>query len=728
MDLLVNELLEFKKANGESEVERILWVDENNNVLFTINIDSDSALPIIRTGKEINEAFENEELIKMNNDPYIRFIDEDNLSEKDKEIRDKAWKIIEKIVSKKNEPDIFYRIHRGALVKSVMEEHKVSKAMLYKYLRRYWQRGKNKSALIPDYVNSGAKGKERVAGEKKRGRPRKNVDITGLGINVDKSTKKIFRLAINKYFHTQKENSLVKAYELMLRNFYSEDYLYENGIRKSILIPEEERPSFTQFKYWYEKEVDIKKALTKRKGSKKFELLHRSVLGKSDTDVYGPGSLYQIDATVGNFYLVSRYNADWIIGKPVIYAVIDVFSRLITGIYVGLEGPSWIGAMMALANAATDKVKYCKEYEIDINEEEWPCRFLPEAIIGDRGEMESKKVKNLINSLQVDIKNTPPYRADWKGIIEKHFDVTNEIVKPFVPGYVDTAYRERGTKDYRLDAKLDIYEFTQIIIQCVLSHNKEQYMDYFTRSEDMIRDNINPIPNELWNWGIKNRSGRLRSFPEDIVKLNLMPEDSITVTEKGIKFKRLHYSCDSAVKEMWFEKARNKGSWKLPMSYDPRNLNYIYLRSEDGRSFEKCFLLESQERYFNKCMEEIDYLIEMEKLNKKTSLGKEQQAKVNLIDFIEDVVNKAQEKRSVELKPRESKASKLKNIKQNRKEEKMVNRDREAFELGEISIRQDAEITMLNSQENLAENLEYPDDIELLMRKQKERLNGKRRT
>lgn len=727
MNLLVNQLISFKKSNGENETERIIWIDENNVILFTININFSNALPMIRTRKEINEAFENQELIKIDNDPYLTFIDEENLSDKDKVIRDKAWQIIEKIAGKENEPDIFYKIHRGPLVKRMLQEHDVSKAMIYKYLRRYWQRGKNKNALLPDYINSGAKGKERTAGEKKRGRPRKNTDVTGLGINVDERTKKIFRIAINKYFYTQKENSLTKAYDLMIRDFYTADYLYENGIRKSILVSEEGRPTITQFKYWYEKEIDIKKALMKRKGTKKFELLHRAILGKSDTDVYGPGSIYQIDATVGNFYLVSRYNDDWIIGKPVIYAVIDVFSRMITGIYVGLEGPSWIGAMMALANAASDKVKYCREYQINITEENWPCRFLPEVIIGDRGEMESKKVKNLINSLQVDIKNTPPYRADWKGIIEKHFDVTNEIVKPFVPGYVDTTYRERGTKDYRLDAKLDIYEFTQIIIQCALTHNKEHYMDSFTRNEDMIKDNVNPIPIEIWNWGIRNRSGRLRSFPEDIVKLNLMPEDNITVTEKGIKFKQMYYSCDTAIKEMWFERARNVHSWKLSISYDPRNLNYIYLRSDDGRNFEKCFLLESQQRYFNKSMDEINYLIEMEKSNKKNNAGKVQQAKVNLIDFIEDIVSKAEEKRTGELNPKESNASRLKNIKQNRREEKMINREKEAFELGEESEKHEGEVVILNTKENIVEDLEYPEDIELLLRKQKERLNGRKR-
>ncbi len=70
----------------------------------------------------------------------------------------------------------------------------------------------------------------------------------------------------------------------------------------------------------------------------------------------GPGAKYQIDATVGDIYLVSQFDRSDIIGRPVMYFVMDSYSRMVTGMYVGLEGPSWAGAMMAIENAASDKV------------------------------------------------------------------------------------------------------------------------------------------------------------------------------------------------------------------------------------------------------------------------------------------------------------------------------------------------------------------------------------
>jgi len=35
----------------------------------------------------------------------------------------------------------------------------------------------------------------------------------------------------------------------------------------------------------------------------------------------------------------------------------------------------------------SDKVEFCKKYDIEISEEEWPCKHLPDIIIADRGEL-----------------------------------------------------------------------------------------------------------------------------------------------------------------------------------------------------------------------------------------------------------------------------------------------------------------------------------------------------
>jgi Integrase core domain/Mu transposase, C-terminal len=740
-ELFVNDLIEWLQESDSKLIERIIWIDEDYSQAFVIDINSSKGFPEVRTVSSIKEAIGNGHALKLKSDPWSTIIREENISEKDKEIRENAWGIISFLVAQ--EPSIYYRHLRGQLIQDVMEEYnkdkdkdKLREKRIYNYLRKFWQRGKIKNALLPDYVNSGGRGKAKASGEKKRGRPRKysHDQEIGTGVNVAEEDKKIFRFAIAKFYNNSKENFLTTAYNLMIKEYYYEDFYYdENGVRKSILIPPDKRPTLTQFKYWYEVEqTDIRKTLISRKGSRKYALEHRAITGTSQMETNGPGSRYQIDATIADVYLISEYNRNWIIGRPIIYVVIDVFSRMITGVYVGLEGPSWAGAMMALANAATDKVQFCREYGIDISEDEWSCKHIPDAILGDRGELAGMKVETLIPNLNVRIENAASYRADWKGLVERQFRIIHGYVKPFVPGYIDTDFRQRGGHDYRLDGRLDIEEFTKIIIYLILQRNNHDYLSNYSRDEMMIADDINSIPRELWEWGIANRSGRLRTFPEDIIKLNLMPTGQATITARGIKFKGIYYTCDKARKEFWFEKSRtgllSKSEKSLNVSYDIRQLNYIYLRSPDGRDFEKCFLLDSQQRYSDKNLYDIEYLQAYEELQKQKTQGKQLQQKVDLIANIESIVSKAKEETEEVLDDKISHRKKVADIRDNRAFEKEKRRESERFELAKQdkqNIVEDANNQpKAETEDSEASKSLQPDHMNLLKRKRKERKRG----
>lgn len=487
------------------------------------------------------------------------------------------------------------------------------------------------------------------------------------------------------------------------------DYFMNNSGEDSYL----RIPSLGQFKYWFYKNRNYKKEISTRYGSNRYEQRHRKIVGNTLMDVSGPGSLYQIDATVADVYVVSEFNRNWIIGRPVLYMVLDSFSRMIVGFYVGLEGPSYIGAAMALASVVKDKLELCKEYGVEINEEEWPVRNLPDNIIADRGEMEGKNIESLIENLGVGVKVTPPFRADWKGCVEQNFRLINLRTKPLLPGKVDSTFRERGDKDYRLDAKLTIKEFIQIIIKTILYHNNHNVLKEYDRNKYQIDDDVKPIPIQLWNWGIENMSGRLKSFPEDIVLLNLMPSADAVFTSKGLKFKGMYYSSKRLIEEGLFEKARNNGRWKVKVCYDPRNLNNIYIKSKNGREFDKCFLLNGQERYKDRTLEDINYLMEMEKLDKEVLKEQDIKAKLNLMSDIENIVKDA--KSSCEYTG-DSNNKRLKGIDDNRRIEKRVNREKEYFEL-------DMNIEEVKRRDDGFKD-KVLDELELLKQKQKRGLSN----
>ncbi|MFX5862056.1 transposase, partial [Acinetobacter baumannii] len=75
------------------------------------------------------------------------------------------------------------------------------------------------------------------------------------------------------------------------------------------------------------------------------------------------------------------------VGRPTIYLVADVFSRMVVGFYIGFENASYVTAIQALQFAMTDKVELFKQYGYEITHDVWPCIGLPAAILADRGEL-----------------------------------------------------------------------------------------------------------------------------------------------------------------------------------------------------------------------------------------------------------------------------------------------------------------------------------------------------
>jgi hypothetical protein len=716
----------IRKTDSGNLRERILWINSENDLVALIDIDSHNAFPYFISKSLLDELLSSENIEMSMDDPWAIAIDKDSLSEKDKKIRDSAWTAIKDIVAVSNEPNIFYRIGRYEFVRKACDEHNLTPMTVYKYLRKYWQRGKIENALLPDYGNCGGQGKQKKVGDKKLGRPKKNSSDPeiGIGVNVNEDTKKVFRGALSKFYSSEKSKPLETAYNEMLKNFFEADFRYEDGKRYSILVPQNQRPTIRQFKYWAKKELDPVETEIKRKGKRNYNLKSRAILSSSSVDVFGPGSKFQIDATVADVYLVSRFNPQWIIGRPVVYFVVDVFSRMIVGMYIGLEGPSWIGAMMALANTATSKVAYCSEYEIPISEKEWDCCYLPEAILGDRGEMASRMVESLIQNLKVRIENAASFRADMKGIIERFFRTIQEKVKPFLPGQVIPDANKRTSADYRLDGKLNIDEFTQIIIRAVLKHNNETYLENYIRSEKLIANNVPPIPAKLWDWGITNLSGKLSSAPEDIVKLNLLPVDKGRITEKGIVFKKMRYSCERAIREHWFEKARMNSSQEIEITYDLRTTKYIYIKGKNGRDFEKCYLLDPDKRYAEKTVEEVEQLHEYEQYLKQKNEDKKRQSEVNLLTEIDEIIDTAEKRAKVFEDKSISKSKRIANISANRQSEKKQLREEQAFELGkkDDDIKSD-KVVSIKSRKPIESKLNVPSHLELLRKKRDEALD-----
>lgn len=687
MNLLKNMLVELLPAdeNQPRLIERILYIENSKGIVVTIDVLSSKALPVVKTYEEIIKAVENGFANILTSDPFSARADEEIiLQEKHKKRRDAAYQLILKII-KMDGINQFLSWERGKKIAEISRETGHTKQHIYNLLRRYWQYGQVRNSLLPLYDRCGAPKKKRLGKSKeeiKLGKPSNKSQKIGckIGIRITRDIEVKFFRGTKKYYEKRnKKKSLRRTFQKILETYFNIGYVKKDGILVPILPPASELPTFRQYRYWYEKYFnDAVRSIKNRFGERSFNLKSRKLLGDATSIAFGPGSVFQIDATIADIYIVSALNRNKIIGRPVIYVVIDVFSRMIVGAAVLLEGPSWYGAMLALDNVVEDKVKHCAKYGITISHSDWPVNSLPEAILADRGEFEGYSVESLTNSFGILVQNTAPYRADWKSIVERHFGIATEKFIKYSPGGV-IKERVRGDRDYRLDAIYTLREFETLVLAHILNYNEAHELKYYRKDEFMIADEVERFPIDLWNWGIENRNGSLQYYARDVVRLNLLPRQEISVTSQGIHLShQLYYTCETAEREGWFERARIKGSRKISIAYHPNSTDQIYLPAEDGLSAEVCNLTPA-----SRAFSESDYFSVQNYYFEEAVASEDARDRIYNSDAEFDALHEDITKKAVEAKKlaeydagKQSKKSKTEGIRDNRREER--DREREA--------------------------------------------------
>lgn len=195
---------------------------------------------------------------------------------------------------------------RAKRINEVLSANKVSMPTLYTLIKRYWQQGQTPNALLPNYKNSGGKGKRRRATTKKLGRPRDHTP--GVGAIVDDEVERHFRTTIYKHWLNNTEIS----FSYLHHRFKD---LYEAYYPDA---PEEEMPSKWQMLHLYRREYTKPYTLEKRTTRIEYNKDVRPLNSTANANVLGPGSRYDTDATVADIYLVSDSERANIVGRPIV--------------------------------------------------------------------------------------------------------------------------------------------------------------------------------------------------------------------------------------------------------------------------------------------------------------------------------------------------------------------------------------------------------------------------
>ncbi|HEV2800970.1 MAG TPA: hypothetical protein VGW12_10760 [Pyrinomonadaceae bacterium] len=748
-------------AGPELRIDRVLVVNKHEDYVLTIKItvegeaekdkaekkegDNEGQKPsgakrewlVRRKYSEVAYAIATGGIRVVENEIYLHLIRaEEDIKPAHREHRDKIHTFLKPLLDEDSEIYMLNPVRRGAKINELAQNgdgFNLSKRAIYKHYRAYLESGCNPNAFLPLHDNCGGRGKRRVANRsdmQKLGRRSALGKVAGhaIGIRITAEIERKFQRGIKRFY---KDNtSLEDSFNLTTREYFYKELKVEGKKRIHVLLPPEERPTFEQYRYFYEKiyrERDPVAENIRRKGERRHNLEDRATTDDAQSLAFAPGSLSQIDATIGDAHMVSSFDRLRLIGRPVVYGCMDVFSHALGGMSTLLEGPSWLGAMLALDVVMMDKVLFCAEYGIEIDPSEWPIQGWPQAICADRGEFEGYDATNLVKGLKARVDNTAPYRADWKGIVERQFGLLNQRIVNFLPGRVRKL--TRGESDPRLEAILTPDEFRQVLILYALDYNMNFYLKDYRMDEFMIADGVERYPLDLWHWGVQNRGKNHVAKTHEQVRLNLLPRRTVTITGRGIHFeKQLYYTCERAKRENWFSRANIHGTWEMEAAFDLRTNKQIYLITDSGTKLEPCRLTAASQHLNDRDFYEIADYFEMEGQAEEAGRARRQQARTNLFDKVDAIVSNAGEQKELALMAagKISKSVLLSGVKENRAKERDHEREAGKWHLGETDVPASTEAEAEQQTDESEEEQSYaaPSMLDVLRQQREEKLKG----
>lgn len=517
-------MLQFVTYNGHTY--RVLL--EENNVSWIISYEHPSAPKGV-----LNNALTPTSVPK---DLYI----EETCSVQRKNVQEKRFEIVKPLIEA--DECIYNKSLRNKLFVQIAETYDLST--------------KTVSRLYFAFLAKGEKG---LLPQKRKREKKKDENI-----DVD------MRKAISKYYYSPRKYSLRMAYE----SYLMDHWCSEDG---TLAL---DYPPFSRFLRNYRNTKDEYRKIISREGIGEYQRNYRPLLGKTE-DVASKCGVFEIDATVADIHLVSKYSRKPI-GRPVVYLAVDVVSRLITGVHVGLDTNA-DAALLCMRSMVENKVDLCKEYGIDIATEQWPSIGLPSVLLTDRGtEFVGKRVKELCRLFDMEITNLPAYRPDLKGCVEKAFDCIQRRYKTLLKGKgtIEQQTTREGRVLVQSEACFDLFEFTQILLRCILYYNSSQIQSCGILPE-LIAAGVPPTPCLVWKWLSENGLSATINADSDTLSMMLLPRSEGSITRQGLLFNGLRYDCPTKDFTKRYVAAGIGGYEKVCVAYDTSNVGYIYLLEND---------------------------------------------------------------------------------------------------------------------------------------------------
>lgn len=527
----------------------------------------------LKEGEEINP-------IELEQENYV-------LSEADHELYESRKKAMAPFLSFNHFREMIL-IHQGfgGLVNQVIAETGKSKSFVRNNLSSLCRYGFDETSLRPTRsLNCGAPGTARPCdpgGRKKSGRKtNKQRTAAENGISLDPAQPGMSSLwissiiAADKRIPSPKPNMATRA-QIIVDSAFVKRFRQMNGELVAVDPKLGEYPNLRQIKWVLEKRTPKLVRILEQTTKGHFNRSLRGLIARNWKGVAGPGHTWAIDSSIGDIYLRSSVNRAWIIGRPIVYIIVDIWSTAIVGFYVCIGGPSWNDAKVALFSAVANPNLLGSLWGYEVTPSLFPAPSMCASLLCDRGEYLSKAAKATGAELIPDLSYTPPYRPDLKGLVEVLHRIEKDHQFGFIPGAIDQRRQEYELRRFDVnEAVLTIPEYVAFLHETFTTYNltapRDARLDVHMRSAGVF-----PSPAGLWRYGHEVGVGVRRHLSEEKLITQLLPSQTASVTRRGAKFLGMEYSSKEMEERGWTAHARNSGAWDIQANYFPGSVSRIW--------------------------------------------------------------------------------------------------------------------------------------------------------
>lgn len=395
--------------------------------------------------------------------------------------------------------------------------------------------------------------------------PGKSSGGRGVG-RISKEQEQIIEEVIIEYYFSELSPNLKKTHR-ELKNRCN---------KKSIPLP-----SFNTLRSRIARK-SLEQTLTKRKGRQIGRRKTEPIPGKYP-EVKCPMEVLQIDHTLLDIIVVSENRKP--IGRPWITLAIDIYSRMVAGLYISFDTPGTLGTGICIANSMLPKENLISKFKL---KSEWPINGTIQNVHSDNAaEFKSRSFMMSCQEYGINLNYRPKGETHWGGHIERLLgNFLSEL--HLIPGTTFSNPRERGDYNSEKEAVLTLKEL-------------EQWLHVFIADvyHNEVHSGISMSPLKKYYEGLLSFEEKLPTglgnFNFDPIKLKIdfLPAEQRTIQRTGVQIDHIRYFADVLRPYLFISDPTNslsttkrRGPHKYIFKRDPRDLSCIY------------FLEPKQNKYF----------------------------------------------------------------------------------------------------------------------------------